>query len=158
MEVLSGALVVLFVILICVVGSMLIGSAIGNQFTSLRGPIKAKTAKGFKTGVVVFAIAITVIALITEYVTAKLGTGIVAFGHSIADTAGAIGGGAATGASAVWSAVPIIVGIVLALAYWTFVSVRWIGNARSRQRRMVRQVGAFAVFFPLMLVYIAVFI
>lgn len=155
MTVISGALTVLFVILICLMGLKMFATAFGLQFNFLRGGIIAKAAKRFRKGVAVFAVAITVIALLTAYVAPGLGNTIVAAADGISASAQAIGNGAAAGASGTWQAVPILVGIVLALAYWTFVSVKWIAKAKSKDGRMLRQVGAFAVFMPLMIGYLA---
>jgi hypothetical protein len=148
MAVISGALGWIMVGLVILIGIRMVFGSIRFQFDSGRAAMLAKGAWRFRKGLFVFAAAITVIALVNEYVVPGLGGAIVAFADGMTAGAQSVGDGAS-------QAVPILVGIILALAYWTFVSVKWIAKAKSKDSRLLRQIGAGAVFMPLMIAYLA---
>jgi hypothetical protein len=158
MAVLQGALTWILIALCCLLGVKMFFASISLQFNFLRGRTIWKAAWRFRKGIIVFALALTVVGLVTEYVSPALADAAVATGRGVSASAETIGGGISTGAGAVWQAVPILIGIVLALAYWALVSVRWIAKARSKDGRLARQMGAGVVFLLLMVVYMAVFI
>jgi hypothetical protein len=137
--------------LVIFLGIKMMFGGIRFQFDSGRAAMLAKGAWRFRKFIVVFAVVITVVALVNEYVAPGLGNAIVAFADGATAGAQSIGSSASQG-------VPILIGIILALAYWTFVSVKWIAKAKSKDGRFLRQIGAGAVFIPVMIAYLALFL
>lgn len=116
------------------------------------------SAKRRLKGVGVIAlIALFVIGLIDHYVTPAVVTAFVATGDWISGAANSVADGTVTAANGFVSGLPIIIGIVLALGYWTGASM-WIGKPAHRRDRDLRSIGVGAVFLALFIGYMWLFI
>jgi len=157
MPVLADALTILLVLLVCLFGAKWLLNAIGLQLPSKRGGIAAKATRRFTKGIWLFAGALFVIGLIATYVTPSVIGFIAAVGAAVQSSAQASAEGARAASGAAASAAPAIVGIVLGLAYWTGAGM-WAAKARTKDGRMLRQVGAGALFLVLFVVFLQLFI
>lgn len=95
--------------------------------------------------------------MIATYVTPSVIGFIAAVGAAVQSSAQASAEGARAASGAAASAAPAIVGIVLGLAYWTGAGM-WAAKARTKDGRMLRQVGAGALFLVLFVVFLQLFI
>lgn len=152
MEYIVGSVLVL---LVAIWAASWLCKSIGISLGS--GTSLAKAKKRLKRFVWIAVGALFIIGLIAKFVTPAIITGLQTAGAWTEHTANSVTDGTITAANGFVAALPVIIGLILAAGYWVLVGL-WSGKSPHRRGRELRQIGAGALFLPLLFGYLWLFI